>query len=222
MNNPAASNELNLAASLTSHRPHRPAEGASAKPTLNDAESPLAWLRNRRDRAGQPLISEAQYLAGERLRMEFERSMLARRTTTNWDMAGTGGRGGNAAAEMSEGAIAARQRYHKAMDAVGPELSSILLHVCCMAAGLEQAERNARWLATTLQAELGEPVPVTPILTLPGWWVEQKPSRDSRICRVANPKVLPALLPVGAVVLDQRQINAVAAKLEARCRDVEY
>ena len=88
--------------------------------------------------------------------------------------------------------------------------------------GLEQAERNARWLATTLQAELGEPVPVTPILTLPGWWVEQKPSRDSRICRVANPKVLPALLPVGAVVLDQRQINAVAAKLEARCRDVEY
>jgi hypothetical protein len=27
------------------------------------------------------------------------------------------------------------------MDAVGPELSSILMHVCCMAAGLEQAER---------------------------------------------------------------------------------
>jgi len=27
------------------------------------------------------------------------------------------------------------------MDAAGPELSSILLQVCCLAAGLEQAER---------------------------------------------------------------------------------
>ena len=50
----------------------------------------------RRDKAGRPLISDAQYLAGERLRIDFERAMLARRTTTNWDMAGAGGRGGNA------------------------------------------------------------------------------------------------------------------------------
>lgn len=141
MNTPPESASQKPFTSLTAHRPQRPIEGASAKPTLNDAESPLAWLRTRRGRDGQPLITEAQYLAGERLRMEFERSMLARRTTTNWDMAGTGGRGGNTAAEMSDGAIAARQRYHKAMEAVGPELSSILLQVCCMAAGLEQAER---------------------------------------------------------------------------------
>ncbi len=127
--------------SLAAHRPQRPAEHPTATPTVNDAESPLAWLRTRRGKAGEPLISEAQYLAGERLRMEFERSMLARRTTTNWDMAGSGGRGGNIAAELSDGAIAARQRYHKAIDAVGPELSSILVHVCCMASGLEQAER---------------------------------------------------------------------------------
>jgi hypothetical protein len=128
-------------APITQHRPQRPIEGASARPTSNDAESPLAWLRTRRDRSGQPLISEAQYLAGERLRMDFERAMLTRRTTTNWDAAGTGGRGGNVSAELSDGAIAARQRYHRAMDAVGPELSSILLQVCCMSAGLEQAER---------------------------------------------------------------------------------
>ena len=99
-----------------------------------------AWLRTRRDRSGQPLISSAQYLAGERLRSDFERAMMARRTTTNWNLAGSGS-GGNAAAELSDGAIAARQRYHKAIAAVGPELASILQQVCCMAAGLEQAER---------------------------------------------------------------------------------
>lgn len=88
--------------------------------------------------------------------------------------------------------------------------------------GLEQAERNAVWLADTLKAEIGERVPVTPILTLPGWWVEMKPSRDSRLCRVTNPKSLAKFLPAGATVLDQRQVDAIAAKLEARCRDVEY
>jgi hypothetical protein len=110
-------------------------------PAFNDAESPLAWLRTRRDRKGRPLLSDAQYLAGERLRADFERAMLARRMTTNWDMAGTGGRGGNVTAEISDGALAARDRYMTALDAVGPELASMLAQVCCLSAGLEQAER---------------------------------------------------------------------------------
>ena len=114
--------------------------GSDARPAFNDAESPLTWLRTRRDRSGKSLISESQYLAGERLRSDFERAMMSRRTTTNWSLAGSGG-GGNAMAELSDGAIAARQRYHNAIAQVGPELSSILQHVCCMAAGLEQAER---------------------------------------------------------------------------------
>jgi len=88
--------------------------------------------------------------------------------------------------------------------------------------GLEQAERNAVWLANTLKDESGERFHVTPILTLPGWFVEMKPSRDSRICRVTNPKGLTKLLPSGPAVLDARQIAAIAGKLEARCRNVEY
>lgn len=118
-----------------------PSTSPSPQPAFNDAESPLSWLRSRRDGKGQPLISDVQYLAGERLRMDFERAMLARRTTTNWDMAGTGGRSGNGAAELSDAAIAARQRYMAALDAVGPELAGMLAQVCCLAAGLEQAER---------------------------------------------------------------------------------
>jgi hypothetical protein len=128
---------------------------ASEKPGFNDSESPLTWLRTRRDRGGQPLISDQQYLAGERLRMDFERAMLARRTTTNWDMAGAGGRGSNMAAEISDGALAARERYMKAMEAVGPELASILAQVCCLAAGLEQAERALNLPQRSGKAVLG-------------------------------------------------------------------
>ena len=140
--------------SLGRHRAPRPADGPAAKPAFNDAESPLSWLRTRRDRSGQPLISDAQYLAGERLRSDFERSMLAPRTTTSWEMSGASG-GGGAGLEISDGAIAARQRHHKALQAVGPELASILQHVCCMAAGLEEAERALNLPLRSGKAVLG-------------------------------------------------------------------
>lgn len=88
--------------------------------------------------------------------------------------------------------------------------------------GLDQTERNAAWLSETLAVEVGERIPVTPILTLPGWWVEMKPSRDPRLCRVTNPKGLAKFLPNAAVVLSSEQIVSIAGKLEVRCRDVEY
>ena len=127
----------------------------AAAPLYNEAESPLTWLRARRGKDGRPLISEAQYLAGERLRQDFERAMLARRTTLNWDLAGSGSRGGNAAAELSDGAIAARQRYHAALDSVGPELASMLAQVCCLSAGIEQAERVLELPSRSGRAVLG-------------------------------------------------------------------
>lgn len=37
---------------------------------------------------------------------------------------------------------------------------------------LEQADRNARWLARKLATTLGRPVPVIPVVALPGWYVE--------------------------------------------------
>lgn len=88
--------------------------------------------------------------------------------------------------------------------------------------GLEQAERNALWLAETIRADLGERFHVSPVLTLPGWWVEQKPSRQARLARVTNPKGLAKFLPSGSAVLSDKQIAAIAAKLDARCRDVQF
>lgn len=126
---------------LTAQRVTLPPSEALDRPLVNDAESPLSWLRTRKDRSGRPLISDEQYLAGERLRADFERGLLARRITANWDHAGGGKQAGNTEAHMSDGTLAARQRHHAAMAAVGPELSSILLQVCCLSAGIEQAER---------------------------------------------------------------------------------
>lgn len=127
---------------LAGQRPCRPDDAAAIAPVLNAAESPLSWLHARKDRSGRRLISDAQFLSGERLRSDFERSMLAQRITASWDPTASAGRtGGNSAAEMSDGALAARQRYHDAVSAVGPELSSIMVQVCCLAAGIEQAER---------------------------------------------------------------------------------
>ena len=88
--------------------------------------------------------------------------------------------------------------------------------------GLEQTERNADWLSATLFPKIGEFVPVIPVLTLPGWWVEMKPSRDPRRCRVTNPKGLPKFLPSGTSLLVSPQIDEIAAKLDALCRDVKY
>ena len=127
----------------------------AATQLFNEAESPLTWLRARRGKDGKPLISEAQYLAGERLRRDFERAMLARRTTLNWELAGAGSRTAGAAAELSDGAIAARQRYHAALDAVGPELAAMLGQVCCLSAGLEQAERVLELPARSGRVVLG-------------------------------------------------------------------
>ena len=88
--------------------------------------------------------------------------------------------------------------------------------------GLEQAERNAVWLADTLKAETVERVHVAPILTLPGWWVEPLPSKNPRLCRVANPKWLQKWLGDAPEILNAKQVAVIAAELEARCRDVKY
>jgi hypothetical protein len=79
-------------------------------------------------------------MAGERLRSDYERSCLERRVTAAWDLP-AGRSSGNVATEISDAALTARQNFQDALDEAGPELASILIQVCCLAAGIEQAER---------------------------------------------------------------------------------
>ena len=122
------------------------ARSSEPAPTFNENESPLYRLFFRKDSKGKPIISEFQFAAGERLRVDYERANFESRITSSWEGERTGGRNYNAIsdnriASLSDSAIDARKRVHNAFDAVGPELSGVLYYICCLAGGLEQAER---------------------------------------------------------------------------------
>lgn len=109
------------------------------------AESPLAWLRTRRDKSGAPMISDIGFAAGERLRADVTRGQMLPRVTANWDATVAHEARGHGVGAFSDATIAARERVKRALVAVGPELSGILLDVCCFLKGLETVERERHW-----------------------------------------------------------------------------
>ncbi len=111
--------------------------------TVNLAESPLGWLFAR------GLVTQVQFDAGERLRMDWERSQLAPRVTMAWDSAPIArGRGGSAAGpELSACHLDARRRFDHAIESAGPGLSDILWRVVCAGEGMREAEGALGWPA---------------------------------------------------------------------------
>jgi hypothetical protein len=91
------------------------------------------------------LIEPVQLLAGERLRAEFTRAHLMPRITSNWSAAVADGPRGASPAAFTEAVTGARQRVRRALDAVGPEFSGLLVDVCCFLKRLEEVERERSW-----------------------------------------------------------------------------
>jgi preprotein translocase subunit YajC len=86
--------------------------------------------------------------------------------------------------------------------------------------GLDQAQRQAQWLAGWIAKQLGVHVTVWPLLTFPGWMIIR---RGKGTVVVVNPKELPSAIESRpANTLDSRQIDLIARQLDARCRDVEF
>lgn len=81
--------------------------------------------------------------------------------------------------------------------------------------GIDQAERNATWLSDKLTSLNGSPIAVTPILVLPGWWIDAK-GKGNVI--VLNPKGLPKYLTPRQTSLSDDRFRAINAQLEERCR----
>lgn len=121
------------------------------------AAAAVQAVRNMRENPLQHILAGAvpergsrfepeHFKAAERLRRDYERAHLSPRVTTNYEPATSSSRhwqmSDNAVSRLSDGAIAARQQVHDALEAVGPELSGLLLQVCCLTAGLEEAERK--------------------------------------------------------------------------------
>lgn len=129
-------------------------------PRLGSSESPLGWLRRRKDKSGEAMITAEQFDAGERLARDFLLGALQPRTTMSWSPVASSSRGsgGGGAVDMSDAIVAAKTRVNRALAAVGPELSGILVDVCCYNQGLEDCERQgglpARSAKTVLQMAL--------------------------------------------------------------------
>lgn len=124
---------------------------------VNLAESPLALLHRRKGRDGRPFIDAREFRAGERLRADYTRGRLMPRLGIDWDRAGTAGRGhGDARGiwELTDAALAARRRVEKAVEAVGPELSGVLVDICCFLKGMEQVEAERGWPARSAKVVL--------------------------------------------------------------------
>ena len=125
--------------------------------TMDDAESPLAWLARRRGRDGRAMVAPHQLLAGERLRADFTRAHMMPRTTANWSSpisSGRRGEAGDSAGDFTVAMIASRQRVNQALEAVGPEFSGLLLDLCCFLKGLEDIERERGWPARSAKVVL--------------------------------------------------------------------
>jgi hypothetical protein len=118
-------------------------EHGAAAVTVDEQESPLAWLARRRGRDGGALIHPHQLQAGERLRLDFTVADLMPRVTTNWDNPLSSGAA--AATTANDTMTDARRRVRAALDSVGPEFAGLLLDVCCFLKGLSDVERERRW-----------------------------------------------------------------------------
>ena len=111
-------------------------------PGVNADESPLARLARRRGKVGAPFLDEAEALAGERLRSDYTRAHLMPGITQRWDLQPRQRPGPGGARDFSDSALDARARVNAALEAVGPELSSVLVDVCCFLKGLGVVERE--------------------------------------------------------------------------------
>ncbi len=122
---------------------------------VNQTESPLKHLYMRKGKNGAKIISKTQFLAGERLRQDFEKaqmiSLSSVRLTPKVDQS---------FAEKDrfygqEKTVIARKRLNDALVDVGKEMDTLLLDVCCYLKGLETVEKERSWPARSAKVVLG-------------------------------------------------------------------
>jgi hypothetical protein len=84
---------------------------------------------------------------------------------------------------------------------------------------IEQAKMNAKWLSRWLSSAVGVHIDVTPIVVLPGWYVE---TQYRPLVLVLSGNQCQSFIPKipGGPVSDQ-QLRQISHQLDSRCRDIE-
>ncbi|MEJ1967165.1 MAG: DUF6456 domain-containing protein [Rhizomicrobium sp.] len=117
---------------------------------VNAGESVLSRLRQR------GLLDAAQFDAGEKLRRDFTLAQLMPRLGVDLTAPIVlGRRGQTQGAPVGDMVLAAKQRFARALAAVGPGLSDLLFDVVCYLRGLEDAERAYGWPHRSARVVLG-------------------------------------------------------------------
>jgi len=118
-------------------------------------ESPVQALARRKDRDGKPFLTRVMVRAAERLREDFELSVVLqnreKRTTLNWrellhsieTYQPIDTNDDNAVGEM-----------RAALVFLGPGLSEVALRCCCLLEGLETTEKRMGWAARSCKVVL--------------------------------------------------------------------
>jgi hypothetical protein len=84
---------------------------------------------------------------------------------------------------------------------------------------IDQAKAQATWLSKWLSSAVGDPVKVSPMVTIPGWYIERKSPNG---VLVLNPKGVRSYLDARKEsVLSESMIKRISHQLEQKCRDVD-
>jgi hypothetical protein len=83
---------------------------------------------------------------------------------------------------------------------------------------LKQAESQARWLADWLTRAVGEPVAVTPVLAIPGWFIKQTKRKGVPVINGKNSSAFFASWD--RQVLSEKLQRQIAHQIDTRCRTV--
>lgn len=114
--------------------------------TRNLTETPLSWLQAR-NRAGGISFTQPEFMAGERLRADYEAGQMPGKMSI--DLTRLVVRGGRRIRheqhEPPAYALDARKRLRDALEAVGPDLDTVLVKICCELNGLNTIEKEMGW-----------------------------------------------------------------------------
>ena len=84
---------------------------------------------------------------------------------------------------------------------------------------VEQATRQAVWLANWISKAVGRPIGVKAVVALPGWWVERSGRGNAMV--ISGKEARHLLKPWQDELFTEQMMIQIAHQLEQRCRDVE-